>query len=950
VPTRIYALAKELQLDSKELVDVCTKAGITGKGSALASLDDHEVDKVKSYLAGPKKSGGGGSTVASAGDSDSAAITRDDYMPAQGDKKVPVLGRKTRPGRPAAVPDAVEPVAKAPLPPVVEAPPEVATPEVATPEVATPEVVTPEAAPTVEKPIPTAAPTAAIEVPPARPVDPLAPVRGENRPLRSPRNLGARKKVATEGTDEKPKVKNKRKPVINIAQLPNVAQPTPKPKQDAPAQKPVLRLPQDVIDNAKKGRSVEQLTKQAENVAAGVTPAKPDAKERTGPTRRRDGTPVAPEADKEKKRGLAAMASARADRQKTRRSKQKQRIVLRGDDEPNRGRRRGMKRRGSNTAAPRKEAVGLQLPCTVRTFSEAAGVGAGRVIGALMNLGQGVTINSHIPDDLVEFLAESLGVELSIRPAESEEESLISEFEAHEDSDEELCTRPPVVTFLGHVDHGKTSLLDAIIGLDVVSGEAGGITQHIRAYSVDRPDGRPISFVDTPGHEAFTEMRARGANVTDIAILVIAADDGIMPQTEEAISHAKAAGVPIIVALNKVDIPGVDLNRTLTQMTEHELTPSEWGGDIEVIRTSAIKGDGIDDLLECILTVAEINDYKANPDRPAQGICLEAEQETARGVIAKMIVQNGTLKLGDAIVCGTSFGRVKAMYDTLDVKKKLQQIGPSEPAAVIGLDSPPGAGDSFYVVDDISRAREIAEQRADRDREFSLSGNSTAVTFAGFQKLLEEGRLGLADEVTMLNLIIRADTRGSIEAIEKELSKLEHPEVQVKILLKGVGGITVGDVTLAHASHGVVVGFNVIPDEQARAAADEKDVEIRRYDIIYKVTDDIRAMLEGKLKPEERVVELGRAICKQVFSISRVGTVAGCYVAQGIIERGCRIRVNRDGRTIGDYSLDTVRHIKDDVREVPRGMECGIKLRGFNDIKKDDILEAYKVEEVARTL
>ena len=929
MPTRIYALAKELKLDSKELVDICTKAGIAGKGSALASLDDPEVEKIRSYLAGPKKSDSAADTATTS--DNEGTYTRDDYIPARAEKKIRVIGtRKSRPGRktkPAEdAPAAEAPVAPAeePIEDVPEAPVEVDT-----------------------------EPAVAADDASAPALDPLAPVRAKRdplRPLRSPRNLQTAKKTANVAPDEeKPKVKKpKRKPVINIAQLPEVKQPAPQVKKDQPAQKPVLRLPQDVIDNAKKGRSVEQLTKQAETAASGAAPASGE-----GTTARRTGSTgrVKEGEDKEKKRGLAGMASARVDRQKQRRSKQKTRNMLRRGDDDHGRRRRGMKRRGGvNTAAPRKEKVALQLPCTVRSFCEAAGVGAGPVIGALMKMGHGVTINALIDGEVVDFLAETLGVDIEIKAAETEEDTLLSEFEALEDSPESMQTRPPVVTFLGHVDHGKTSLLDAIIGLDVVSGEAGGITQHIRAYSVDREDGRTISFVDTPGHEAFTEMRARGANVTDVAVLVIAADDGIMPQTEEAISHLKAANVPIIVALNKIDIPGIDPNHALTQMTQHELTPSEWGGDVEVIRTSAINGDGLDELLECILTVAEINDYTANPDRPAQGICLEAEQEAGRGVIAKLIVQNGTLKVGDTIVCGTSFGRVKAMNDTLNPQKKLESIGPSQPASVTGLDSPPGAGDAFYVVDDISRAREIAEHRSHIDRESALSGHTTAVTFENFQKQLEEGRLGLADEVSTLNLIIRADTRGSIEAIEKELSKLDHPEVQFKILLKGVGGVTVGDVTLAHASGGVVIGFNVIPDEQARQAADAKEVEIRRYDIIYKVTDDIRALLEGRLKPEERIVELGRAICKQVFNISRVGVVAGCYVAQGVIERGCRIRVNRDGRTIGDYALDTVRHQKDDVREVPRGMECGIKLRGFNDIKKDDILEAYKIEEVARTL
>ncbi len=422
-----------------------------------------------------------------------------------------------------------------------------------------------------------------------------------------------------------------------------------------------------------------------------------------------------------------------------------------------------------------------------------------------------------------------------------------------------------------------------------------------------------------------------------------------MPQTEEAISHAKAADVPIVVALNKVDLEGVDINRVMTQLTEHQLTPSEWGGDVEVVRTSATKGTGMDELLETLLTVAELNEYVANPNRDALGVCLEAEQQGDRGVLAKLIVQNGTLKVGDILVCGAAHGRVRAMNDTLTGKPVLQ-AGPSTPVNVMGFDQPPGAGDRFHVLHDIGQAREIAASRAHASSQESLSGSTTKVSFENFQEMLQGGRLGQKEERVKLNLIVRADAKGSLEAIDKELSKFDNPEVELRVLQRSVGGVSLADVTLASASNAVVVAFNVIPDEQARSLADERNVQIRRYEVIYKLTDDIKAMIEGRLKPEERVIELGRALVKQVFSISRVGTIAGCYVAQGSIQRGCRIRVNRDGRTIGDYALDSLKRIKEDVKEVPRGMECGIRLQGFNDIKQDDVLEAYRIEEFARTL
>ncbi|MEN0109204.1 MAG: translation initiation factor IF-2, partial [Planctomycetota bacterium] len=505
-------------------------------------------------------------------------------------------------------------------------------------------------------------------------------------------------------------------------------------------------------------------------------------------------------------------------------------------------------------------------------------------------------------------------------------------------------TRAPVVTFLGHVDHGKTSLLDRLIGINVADREDGGITQHIRAYQIDHDD-KPISFVDTPGHEAFTEMRARGAGVTDIVVLVVAADDGVMPQTEEAISHAKAAGVPIVVALNKMDLPGVDPNKAMQDLAANELLPSEWGGDVEVVKTSATTGDGMDDLLETILTVAELHEYQANPDRSAIGTCLESQQDADRGVVTKVLVQKGTLKVGDTVVCGDAYGKVKAMMNPLVARERLQEAGPSVPVNLTGLNRAPSAGEHLYVLDDVAAAREIADTRAKQERTEFLGAN-------GFQQTTLDtlfDRLEGTDEVQTLNLILRADVRGSIEAIEKELGKLEHPEVRLRILQKSVGGVTEGDVLLADASEAVIIAFNVVPDDKARAKADQLGVEIRRYGIIYKVADDLKLALEGMLKPEQREVELGRVLVQVLFKISRVGVVAGCRVLQGVVQRGARARVIRDNTIVGDYAIDTLRREKDDAKEVREGYECGIKLAGFNDIKEADLLEVYKVEEVTRS-
>lgn len=743
---------------------------------------------------------------------------------------------------------------------------------------------------------------------------------------------------------------------IRMAAMPEVKQPPKAKVEEQKVQKPDIALPQDTIRKVRQRGSapLQQFTENTKTKSKkkGKGAAASSPKELLDEIMSDSGQakPVRGKRSTAPQEESPGLGNAREARTRNRKRTGAKRRVDEDTPSPLSYRRRHQRRRtGVNTAAPRKEAVALELPCTVRTFSEAAGVPAGQVLKALMEMGSMANINAQIDDELAHILADDLGVELEFKAQESLEESLIEAIESQEDDPESLTPRPPVVTFLGHVDHGKTSLLDAIIGIQVARGEAGGITQHIRAYTVEK-DGKQVSFVDTPGHEAFTEMRARGANVTDIAVLVVAADDGVMPQTEEAISHAKAAGVPIVVALNKVDLPGADINKAMQDLVTHDLLPSEWGGEIEVVKTSAITGEGLDTLLETLLVTAELHEYRANPNRPAVGVCLEAEQEPGRGVIAKMIVKNGTLRVGDVVLCGSAYGRVKAMYDTLDARKKVESAGPSVPVNLTGLDTPPAAGDKFFVLEDIADARQLAEDREHSARTEVLSPITKRVSLEDFQQRLESGNLAGNQDVSTLNLIIRADTQGSIEAIKKELGKLDHPEVQVRILQASVGGITVADITLAEASEAVVLGFNVVPDDAARSAADDKKVQIRRYDVIYKLTEDIKATLEGKLKPAEQTVELGTAMVLKTFNISRTGTIAGCRVMRGTIERNCRVRVIRDSRVIGDYNIDTLKREKDDAKEVRQGMECGIKLQGFNDIKEADSFEAYKIEEVARTL
>lgn len=978
MPVRIYALAKELKLDSKELVDLCTRIGIPNKGSALASLEDDEVSRIRKYLAGSQssESGPGGASAPRATNT-AAAIG----APIRETNALPPITPPVREKEPAA-PSAKTPAA---VPTPVATPPAPVAPLARTtpvppPPPPPPAEPIPEPEPVVVEPPP--APVPVVEVRPSEMEPPrqginkgdyIAPPSSSRGPVRV---LGRKSSTTTTAkpstTDDRKKPAQRREPVINV-KLPSMprghAAPTAAPKSNEPTpQKPEIRLTPELLAGMSKGGPAPEAPSQGQGQGAaarrpkpaplptpgdgpvpGRGPAAPGKGGLTQFTDKAKGKKGKPGEEEEEgvRKGVSGIAAARDERKRRRPS-----VIKPGEDADENDRRRGgrtLHRHGTNTAAPRKDKVVLQLPCTVRSFSEAAGVSAGNVAFKMKAMGIDANINSSMSSEVAQLIAVELNVDLDFREPKSLEENVINVITAQEDNAEDLVARPPIVTFLGHVDHGKTSLLDYLIGTRIVAGEAGGITQSIRAYQVEK-DGKMISFVDTPGHEAFTEMRARGANVTDVAVLVIAAEDGIMPQTEEAISHAKAAKVPIVVAMNKIDLPGADPNRVLTQMTEHGLTPSEWGGDVEVVRTSAITGQGMDELLETLLTIAELNDYRANPNRPAVGVCLESGQVADKGVIAKIVVQNGTLKPGDIVLCGSSYGRVKALYDTLNPTKQLSSAGPSMPLNITGLDVPPAAGERFYVIDDIAQARELAENRTSYSRNQSLSGTSPKVSFEAFQDLLQTGKLGKAEERVVLNLIIRADARGSLEAIEKELSKLDHPEVEVRILQKSVGGITVADVTLASASQAVILGFNVIPDEAARGLADERNVEIRRYDIIYKLAEDIRAILEGRLRPEQKVVELGRALVKAVFNISRVGAVAGCYVAQGSIERGCRIRVNRDGRTIGDYALDSLKRIKEDVKEVPRGMECGIRLTGFNDLKQDDVLEAYRIEEVARTL
>ena len=595
--------------------------------------------------------------------------------------------------------------------------------------------------------------------------------------------------------------------------------------------------------------------------------------------------------------------------------------------------------------APKKTEAFIEPPVSVRALSEAIGIKASDLVKKLFLQGTlGVNINSTLDDEVAMELALEFGVGLTIVHERTAEDELLEAFEPRTEDDAALAPRPPVITVLGHVDHGKTSLLDRIRKANVVATESGGITQHIGAYQIQHQE-RLITFVDTPGHEAFTSMRARGANVTDIAIVVVAADDGVMPQTIEAIAHAKAAEVPVVVALNKIDLPNVNttanINKIYGELAQQGLNPSEWGGDTEVIKTSTHTGEGFEELLTTLETLAELLELKTNPDRPATGTCLESLISEGRGVVATVLVQDGTLRVGDVMVCGDGYGRVRALLD--DQGRSIAVAGPSTPVEVSGLDSVPTAGEKFAVVDDITQAREIAETRRARGRGAALTDRMPLTLENVYSRMSEQ-------KVKSLNLIIKADVQGSIEALTKELEKLKNDEVPIRILHKAVGGISESDVTLADASEAIIIGFRVAPEDRAVTLGEEKKIDIRRYDIIYQVTDEVKKAVEGMLIPDVKDVHLGRALVRQVFKITRIGTVAGCYVTQGTIERGAKARIIREGREIYKGTIEALMRFKDDAKEVRENFECGIKISNYDDIKVDDTIEAFRTEIIRRTL
>ena len=707
--------------------------------------------------------------------------------------------------------------------------------------------------------------------------------------------------------------------VVRVEAPEPVRPPRPKPRTryDAPVTEPLMYTEQEKQEPASVATKDGKLTEKRH-------------KERTHGRRR----------DEQREREAARKFKVSRWRQRDIEERQARLDAARGEGLRLRPMRKIAARTGRGVAAPaRPTTVTVSEPITVKDLSTALAVKSADIISKLMQQDVMATANQVISSDVAELVALEFGAELVVERKSTLEEQIRAEFEERQRNI--LKKRPVVATMLGHVDHGKTSLLDKIRSTHVTAGEAGGITQHIGAYQVTWDD-KKVTFLDTPGHEAFTAMRARGANMTDVVVLTVAADDGVMPQTIEAIHHAKAADVPVIVALNKIDLPGCDYDRIYSQLAEHDLTPVEWGGQTEVVKTSAITGEGIEDLLEYLDYVAELLEIKADNTIPAKGWVVEAKISARLGPVATLLIKEGRLSRGDVVLAGSAYGRVKTLKNSYG--KSIKTATSSMPVEVTGLSNVPQAGDRFYCLDDINKAKATAEENQIRSRESSLAKRAH-VTLENLFSQIEAGN------VKELNLIIRADVQGSVDVLTKYLSDLSTEEVKIKILHAAPGGITESDCLLAEASNAIIIGFNVVSEEHVAKIAEAKGVEIRLYDVIYRITEDLQKSMEGLLEPQEQEKTLGRAVVRATFKVSKVGTVAGCYVSNGLVNKNAKVRLIRDNVVIrNDLSIESLKRFKDDAREVKAGLECGIKIARFDDVKVDDVFDFYEIVKVARTL
>jgi translation initiation factor IF-2 len=930
---RIFELAKELGLSSKELVTLFNErlGGVFEAKNQLSVVPDQIADLVRSVLL--KSSAKPAPPPAQAAPSVAAPAVATPVPPETAPKPVerprakpsapateeapvprlrPVTGPAPRPARTAAAP-------QAPAAPVAEAP----APETA---IAPTEVVAPEQTPAPPPPADEAAPTPAPVRRPVRPA-PHEPIP-QLRPVPAGQPSIVRRQAPPPPTTTASASPG---PQTGLPGRPGVA---PRPGQSIPVQP------------GKPGTFQRAAGPPATAVPgrrhAGNGPFRPLGPPQTPNQNQNRPAPFPPRPGVVAPGGTDAPApSTGGGRPGDRVRSREDRTAAKKDRETELllEKERQRKKKGDHVAvAPARALEAIEIPdlLTVQELATSMIVPVKDVITELIRMGTMATINQNIPSDVAIAVAKKFGFNAVVK--EAGEEVTV---EQEEDKPEMMTPRPPVVTVLGHVDHGKTSLLDKIRQSNVAGGEAGGITQKIGAYTVEKND-RKITFIDTPGHEAFTAMRARGAKVTDVAILVVAADDGVMPQTREAIAHVKAAGVPIVVAINKMDKADAQPDRVKQQLADQGLQPVDWGGNVEMVPVSARTGDGIAGLLDTVLLEADIRDLKANRNRRATGVVIESALDRGRGAVATVLVQNGTLRVGDIIVAGGTFGKVRALID--DKGKQVKKAGPSIPVSIMGLSDVPAAGDSLAAVSDERVAREAAEKRATRRRDVRMQATgSQRVSLETFMSMPAEGK-------KTLNLIIKADGQGSLEALRARMESLSTDDVEIRVIHGGVGAISPNDVNLASASNAVLIGFNIRPDETARRLAENEGVDLRFYQVIYEIEEDLLKAMRGMLKPIEREVSLGRAEVRQVFKVSKVGTIVGCYVVNGKIARNNKARVVRDSAVVFDGVIESLRRFKEDVREVAEGFECGIQIAKFQDLKEGDVIEAYTIEQVTPEL
>jgi translation initiation factor IF-2 len=916
---RIFELAKEVGLSSKELITLFNErlGGIFEAKNQLSVVPDHIADLVRSVLLKPKPASGAevpsnpAKPAAPKGSAPAkSAAPPKTVSPAPPPEPIPTLKpvsptsrRLPKPAKPGEVLSSPQGVSKGPEAPVVSVAPPPAPP-----------AAKPVAAPPAQRPATTQRPASAV---PHQPVPRLRPVpTGQPIPQRRQAPPPTTSASASPG------------PQTGLPGRPGVA---PRPGQAGG--QPPIRQDGQTGGQQRAPQPGRLISPAPQRRVQGNGPFRPLTPPGQRPFTPRPGglPPSATEAPAPSAGAGRPGERVREREEKLGKKDREKELLL----EKERARK---KRVEAAPAPPPAKLETIEIPdlLTVQELATSMIVPAKDVIKELIKMGTMATINQNIPSDVAISVAKKFGFNAVVK--EAGEEVTV---EQEEDKPEMMTPRPPVVTVLGHVDHGKTSLLDKIRRANVAAGEAGGITQRIGAYTVEQND-RKITFIDTPGHEAFTAMRARGAKVTDVAILVVAADDGVMPQTKEAIAHVKAAAVPIVVAMNKIDKPEAQPERVKQQLAEEGLQSVDWGGNIETVPVSAKTGQGIDKLLETVLLEADIRDLKANRNRRASGVVIESALDRGRGAVATVLVQNGTLRVGDVVVVGGTFGKVRALVD--DKGKQVKKAGPSIPVEIMGLQDVPAAGDTMMVVSDERVARETAEKRKTRRRDVRIAASGgQRVSLETFMSMPAEGK-------KTLNIIVKADGQGSVEALRARMEQLSTEEVDIRVIHGGVGAITPNDVNLASASNAVLIGFNIRPDETVKRLAENEGVDLRFYQVIYEVEDDLKKAMRGMLAPVQREVTLGHAEVREIFKVSKVGSIAGCYVKDGKINRNNKVRVLRDQAVIFDGEIESLRRFKDDVREVAEGYECGIQVAKYQDLKVGDVIEAYTVETVAAEL